>query len=51
MKPQISQSRENVDDNFFEINGIYYTKNDSGETLSVTLVLLNTRVPLIFQQV
>ena len=36
MKPQISQSRENVDDNFFEINGIYYTKNDSGETLSVT---------------
>ena len=36
MKPQISQSRENVDDNFFEINGIYYKKNDSGETLSVT---------------
>lgn len=36
MKPQISQSRENVDDNFFEINGIYYKKNEDGKSLSVT---------------
>lgn len=36
MKPQISQSHENVDDNVFEINGIYYTKNEDRKSLSVT---------------
>ncbi|MCI7584315.1 MAG: leucine-rich repeat domain-containing protein, partial [Bacteroidales bacterium] len=35
MKPQISQSRENIDDNVFEINGINYKKNEDGKSLSV----------------
>ena len=35
MKPQISQSHENVDDNVFEINGINYKKNEDGKSLSV----------------
>ena len=35
MKPQISQSRENVDDSVFEINGINYKKNEDGKSLSV----------------